>query len=82
MSTIWMASRGVPFAASQTEEVVGGVAIALGGRIGEAALLAQPLLKDRELSMMRMVLTFGFIEPTQEAQPLNAATDKACSRLG
>ena len=70
------------FCCQPDEKMVGGVAIALDGRIGEAALLAQPLLKDRDLYMMRMALTFGFVEPTQEAEPLNTATDKACSRLG
>ena len=64
------------------EEVVGGAAVVLYGRRGKAALLAQPLLKDRDHSVMRMVLIFGFVEPSQEAQPLDSATDKACSRLG
>ena len=64
------------------EEVVGGTAIALDSRIGEAALLAQPSREGCNLCMMRMVLASGFVEPTQEAQPLNPATDKARSRLG
>ena len=69
--------RGQP-----AEEAVGGVAVVLYGRRGKAAILAQPLLKDRDLCVMRMVLMFGFVEPAQEAQPFDSATDKACSRLG
>ena len=49
------------------EEVVGGAAVVLYGRVGQTALLAQPLLKDRDLGVMRMALMFGFIEPAQEA---------------
>jgi len=64
------------------EEVVGGAAIALDGRIREAPLSVQPVLKDRDLCVMRTVLMFGFVEPIQKAQPLDTATDKACSRLG
>ena len=70
------------FPSQPEEEVVGGAAVVLDGRRGKAALLAQPLLKDRDLCVMRMVLMFGFVEPSQEAQPLDSATDKACSRLG
>jgi hypothetical protein len=70
------------FACQPEEEAVGGAAVVLYGRRGKAALLAQPLLKDRDLSVMRMVLMFGFIEPSQEAQPLHSAPEKAYSRLG
>jgi hypothetical protein len=31
---------------------------------------------------MRMVLTFGFVEPPQKSQPSDRVVDKACSRLG
>jgi hypothetical protein len=81
MSVIWTASSGVPFRVSQKKRS-DGTAVVLYGRRGKAALLAQPLLKDRDLSVLRMVLMFGFVEPSQEAQPLDSATDKACSRLG
>ena len=51
------------------EEVVGGAAVVLYGRLGKAALLAQPLLKGRDLCVMRMVLTFG----VRRASPGSAA---------
>src|ERR1700730_1091558 len=70
------------FPCQPEEEAVGGAAVVLYGRRGKAALLAQPLLKDRDHSVMRMLLIFGFVEPSDEAQPLDSATDKACSRLG
>jgi len=54
----------------------------LYGRRGKAALLAEPLLQDRDLCVVRMAIVFGFIEPSQEAQPVYSATDEACSRLG
>ena len=54
--------RGQP-----AEEAVGGVAVVLYGRRGKAAILAQPLLKDCDLCVMRMVLMFGFVEPPQES---------------
>jgi len=70
------------FPCQPEEEAVGGAAVVLYGRRGKAALLAQPLLKVRDLSVMRMVLMFGFVQPSQEAQPLDSVTEKACSRLG
>src|SRR5260370_1382767 len=70
------------FPCQPEEEVVDGAAVVSYGRRGKAALLPQPLLKDRDNSVMRMVLMFGFVEPSQEAQPLDSAADKACSRLG
>jgi hypothetical protein len=75
-------AQGNTLSSQPEEEVVGGAAVVLYGRRGKAALLAQPLLKDRDLCVMRMVLMFEFVEPPQEAQPLDSATDKACSRLG
>ena len=68
------------FSCQPEEEVVGGAAIALYGLFRQAAFLAQPHLKDRDLGVMRMMLSFGFVEPAQKAQPLDAAADKACSR--
>ena len=65
-----------------TEEVVGGPAIALYGRVGETALSAQPVLKGRDLCIMRMAVMFGFVEPSQKAQPLDSVTDKAVRALG
>jgi hypothetical protein len=70
------------FLCQPEEEVVGGAAVVLYGRRGKAALLAQPLLKDRDLSVMCMVLMFGFVQPSQGAQPLDSVTETACSRLG
>src|ERR1700730_12580493 len=70
------------FPCQPEEEVVDGAAVVLYGRRGKAALLAQPLLKDRDHSVMRMVLMFGFVGPSQEAQPLDSATHKASCRPG
>src|SRR5580692_4340347 len=70
------------FPCQPEEEAVDGAAVVLYGRRGKAALLAQPLLKDRDLCVMRMVLMFGFVEPSQEAQPLDSATHKASCRPG
>ena len=52
------------------------------GRPGKAALLAQPALEDRDLRLVRMGFMFRLVEPSQEAQPFNSATDEARSRLG
>ena len=62
-------AQGNTLSGQPAEEVIGGTAVVLYGRRGKAALLAQPLLEDRDLCVMRMVLTFGFVEPPQEAQP-------------
>ena len=62
-------AQGNALSSQPEEEVVGGAAVVLYGRRGKAALFAQPLLKDRDLCVMRMVLMFGFVEPSQEAQP-------------
>jgi hypothetical protein len=74
-------AQGNTLSSQPEEEVVGGAAVVLYGRRGKAALLAQPLLKDRDLCVMRMVLMFEFVEPPQEAQPLDSATDKARAPL-
>src|SRR5258708_7698490 len=75
-------AQGSTLCSQPEEEVVGGAAVVLHGRRGKAALLAQPLFKYCDLCVMRMVLTVGFVEPSHEAQPLDPATDEACSRFG
>src|SRR5208282_2989081 len=58
------------------EEVVGGYAVALRRRIGQAAFFVKPLLEDPDLGVMRMWAFFGLIEPAQKAQPLDPAADE------
>jgi hypothetical protein len=52
------------FPCQPEEEAVDGAAVVLYGRRAHAALLAQPLLKYRDLCVMWMELTFGFVEPS------------------
>src|ERR1700730_718423 len=66
------------FPCQPEEEVVDGAAVVLYGRRGKAALLAQPLLKDRDHSVMRMVLMFGFVQPSQDGQPMDSVPEQAC----
>jgi hypothetical protein len=75
-------AQGNTLSSQPAEEVIGGTAVVLYGRRGKAALLAQPLLEDRDLCVMRMVLTLGFVEPPQEAQPSDRVSDEARFRFG
>jgi hypothetical protein len=75
-------AQGNTLSSQPEDEAVGGVAVVSDGRPGKAALLAQPALEDHDLGLVRMGFMFRLVEPSQEAQPFNSATDEARSRLG
>ena len=70
------------FSCQPEEEVVGGGAIGLYGRFRQAAFFAQPIFEYPDLGLMRMMVFFGFIEPAQKAQPVDAVADEPFEGLG
>jgi len=70
------------FSGQPEEEVVGGGAIALCGLFRQAAFFAQPIVEYPDLGLMRMMVFFGFIEPAQKAQPVDAAAGEPFEGLG
>src|SRR5262249_52154670 len=68
--------------AQPREEAIGGRAVALSRRAGQAALVAQPFLEGRNLGAMGMASFLALIEPDQKAKPSDPLGDEPLARLG